>query len=46
MIFITTEGKVKVWMNPNLSKNYPLVSDGSQSPPSQSEMVKMIINLV
>ena len=54
MVFIDNGGKIKVWMNPNLSKNYPLEimpsssSDHSSSEktPSQSDMVSNIISLV
>lgn len=41
MIFMDKMGRVKVWMNPNLSKNYPYYerSDISFSPLSQKGTV-------
>ena len=52
MIFIDSEGKIKVWLNPNLSKNYSVqaISTGipvkEKESPSQSEMVTNIITII
>lgn len=53
MIFINQEGKVKVWMNPNLSKHHPNYETGMSSninaidlQGSQSDMLKNLINLI
>jgi hypothetical protein len=54
MIFFSKEGKVKVWMNPNLSKHHPNYEPGASSinahsievQGSQTEMLKNLINLI
>ena len=49
-MFIDNQGVIKVWMNPNLSKNFPLEimpsSPEQEKPPSQSDMVSNIITLI
>lgn len=55
MIFFNQQGKVKVWMNPNLSKHHPnyepdvsanIQTIGIQIQGSQSQMIKNLINLI
>jgi len=53
MIFFTQMGKVKVWMNPNLSKHHPNYDptannniDYIENQGSQSEMLRNLINLI
>jgi hypothetical protein len=52
MIFFTQEGRAKVWMNPNLSKNHPHYQpevshfNSNEVQGSQSEMLKTLVNLI
>lgn len=48
MIFIGKNGKVKVWLHPNLSKNQPYLIPTSLQEPhgSQAEMIVKLLDII